>query len=62
MKKIFLSETTRPIKSLDIWYEALPSKPLPRLFKLYPLGQIWPHPEVHTLYIGLYKKKHEKLP
>ena len=35
-----LSETIWP-KSLDIWYEASPSGPLPSLFQLCPRGQKW---------------------
>ena len=33
--------------SLDIWYVACPSKPLPSLFKLCPWGQIRPYPRWH---------------
>ena len=31
-------------QSLDIWHVALSSRPLPRLFKLSPLGQYWSRP------------------
>ena len=33
--------------SLDIWYVASPSGPLPSLFKWCPWGQNWPHPGGH---------------
>ena len=43
-------------QTFDILYVALPSGPLPRLFKLYPWGQNWPRPSgsliLHNSYIG----------
>ena len=48
--QIFLSET----RSLDIWYVASPSGPLPSLFKL------WPRPGGQMFYIGLYREKVKK--
>ena len=27
---------------LEIWYESLPSGPIPSLFKWWPLGEKWP--------------------
>ena len=47
--------------NLDIWYVASPSRPLPRLFKLCPMGQNWPLPGVYMFYIGLYGEKHETI-
>ena len=45
--------------SLDIWYVALSSGPLPRLFKLCP-GQYWPRPGVHLFYIDGYRKNFDR--
>ena len=53
--------TNHNAQSLDIWFEASPSEPLPSLFKLYLWGQKWPHPRGHMIYIGLYREKHEKI-
>ena len=39
--------------SLDIWYVASPSRPLPRLFKLCS--------GAHMFYIGVYWEKYEKI-
>ena len=41
--------------SLDIWYVASSSRPLPSLFKLWPRGQKWLHPMGHIFYIYLYR-------
>ena len=42
-------------ESLDIWYLASPSGPLPSL-----PGQKWPHPGGHMIYIGLYRENVKK--
>ena len=42
--------------TIDIWYLALPSGPLPSLFKLQPWGQKWPRPGGHMFYIENVKK------
>ena len=47
--------------SIDIWYVASTSRPLPNLFKLFPWGQKWARPGSHMFYIGLYWEKHEKI-
>ena len=48
-EKIFLSETISP-RVLIFGLLALPSGPLPSLFKVCPWGQKWPCPRV-TLFI-----------
>ena len=60
-EKIFLFEAiNHKSLSLDIWYVASPSGPLPSLFKLCPWGQKRPCPGVTCLtlaYIGKNMKK-----
>ena len=46
--------------TLDIWYVESPSRPLPSLFKLCPLGQKWASLGGHMLYIGLYMENMKK--
>ena len=54
MKKIFLSETTRPT-ALMCFFVASPSRPLPSLLKICPLGKIG-LPRVNMFCIGLYRE------
>ena len=56
LKKIFLSETTRP-SALLFWYAESPSGTLPSLFRIIDLGQKWPRPGGQLFYIGLYREK-----
>ena len=51
---------TENMKSLDIWYVASPSGPLPILFQLCHRGQKWPLPRI-TFCIGLYREKDETI-
>ena len=49
-----ISSCLKP-QSLDIWYVASLSVPLPSLFKLCPWGQKWPNPGGHMFYIALFR-------
>ena len=55
---IFLSETIR--YSLDIWYVASQSGPLPSLFKLDPGVKNGPGPGLHVLHRLIYGKNMKK--
>ena len=48
-------------KSLDIWYVELPGGPLPAFVQIMPLGPKMSPPWGHTIYIGLFSEKHEKI-
>ena len=48
-------------QSLNIWYIASSSGPLPKLLKLSPWGQKWPRPGGHLFYIDLYRENFKNL-
>jgi len=43
-------------QSFNIWYIASSRGPLPKLFKLCPLGQNWPRPGGHNLTLNYIRK------
>ena len=59
MKKIFLSETTRPRALIFGIKHHLVDLYL--VCSNYTPGAKWPHPWGHMLYIGLNREKHEKI-
>ena len=46
--------------SLDIWFVASPSGPLPSLFKSYPWGWKWPAPGSNVLQRLIYRENVKK--
>ena len=56
-----LPVSSHKAQAYQILHLALSSRPLPRVPKLQPWGQIWPHPGGHMFHMGLYRENFRNL-